>query len=86
MIEYRKIIRFTNDVGEFEITAYTSEHPSAYGNGTMLRIDVVSTPPIYSCKRMFDIRYEDIADANDVDKAVRELIRRDYGVEIGEEW
>ena len=82
MIEYREFFRFTNDVGEFFIDAHTQEHPSGYGNGTLLRFDVISNPRGYGRDRLFDIRYEPVADKFDVRRLVHHILKSDYGVEL----
>lgn len=75
MIKYDKQFRFTNDVGDFIIHAYTQEHPSGYGNSTLLVFDIDSD---YPCERqrLFDVRYIDC----EIDFAVKRILADDYGV------
>jgi hypothetical protein len=82
MIQFDKTYRFSNDFGEFAIKAYTEEHPSDYGNGTLLRFDVESEPKAYGRYRSFDIRYEHVHDADGVEEIVKRIIESDYGVMV----
>lgn len=77
MIGYRETFHFTNDVGEFTIRAHTEEHPSGYGNGTLLVLDVDSDFP---CERRlsFDARYG----GDDMAATTRELLKDRFGVEV----
>ena len=77
MIEYSETFEFENDFGKFKVEAYTQEHPSKYGNGTLLRFDVESDYPVPR-HRLFDIRYEQ----EDVAKIARLLIKQEFGVEL----
>ena len=77
MVDYREHFEFENEVGTFEIEAYTVEHPSDYGNGTLLRFDIESDYPIprYS---LFDVRYEH----EDMATLARRIIKENFGVEL----
>ena len=77
MIEYKEQFHFTNDVGVFTVNAHTEEHPSDYGNGTLLRFDITSDFP---CERVmfFDVRYE----GNDMADIVRKLLKNHFGVDV----
>jgi len=77
MIEYKERFRFTNDVGEFTVDAHTEEHPSGYGNGTMLVFDVDSDFPVER-KMLFDVRYSD----EDIADVARELLRQRFGADV----
>lgn len=74
MIEYEETFRFANDIADFTINAHTEEHPSAYGNGTLLVFDVESDYPCER-RRIFDVRYE----GSDMAAISRYVIRNDYG-------
>lgn len=77
MIDYREHFGFENEVGRFEIEAYTIEHPSGYGNGTLLCFDIESDFPVEG-RRLFDVRYSQ----RDIALLARDVIFRDYGVEL----
>lgn len=80
MIEYNEKFYFVNDVAEFTINAHTEEHPSGYGNGTILVFDIETD---YPCQRrqIFDVRY----DGSDMASLARLAIKQHYGVNIEEE-
>ena len=77
MVEYMERFCFTNDVGEFVVCAHTEEHPSDYGNGTLLVLDVESDFP---CERRqsFDVRYS----GNDMAAITRSLLKQLFGVDV----
>ena len=77
MIEYNEKFNFANDVGEFTVLARTEEHPSDYGNGTILRFDIESD---YPCERrmLFDVRYAD----DDMASIARALLKDKFGIEV----
>lgn len=77
MIEYSEQFHFTNDVAEFTINAHTAEHPSGYGNGTLLVFDIETDYP-YVKRQTFDVRY----DGNDMAALARLAIEQYYGVEV----
>ena len=77
MIHYDETFEFDNSVGHFKIHAYTEEHPSGYGNGTLLRFDVDSDFPVPR-HQSFDVRYE----RDDMATLARRVIKADYGVEV----
>lgn len=77
MIEYSETFEFENELGRFKIDAYTQEHPSQYGNSTLLRFDIESDYPVPH-HRLFDIRYEHEA----MEKIARLLIKQEFGVEL----
>lgn len=84
MIQFENYYAFTNDYGKWRIKAETQEHPNAYGNGMVLRMTRVEFPSkeFASMPQTFDIRYESLADEDDVDMLVRELIDQEYGVRL----
>lgn len=77
MIEYAETFEFENECGKFKVNAHTEEHPSGYGNGTLLCFDIESEFPVER-RRLFDIRYE----REDVAKIARLLIKQEFGVEV----
>ena len=81
MIEYNEIFEFDNSVGHFAIRAYTEEHPSGYGNGTLLRMDIESDFP---CERYmsYDARYAPISSVENVRSIAKNIIREEFGVEV----
>ena len=81
MVEYSEHFEFTNGVGAFAIDARTEEHPSDYGNGTLLVLDIESDFPCER-RRLFDIRYEQVGGTEDVASIAREVIRNEFGVEV----
>ena len=77
MIEYREQFDFTNSLGEFHVNAYTTEHPSGYGNGTVLVFEIESEFPCE--KRMFfDVRYAE----EGIESIVRRLVEEKFGVQV----
>ena len=82
MINYKEQFTFSNDVAKFNIKAYTKEHPSGYGNCTLLVFDVLSEPMIYSQNHLFDIRYERVGNERQMGELARKLISQYYGVDI----
>ena len=77
MIDYKEHFEFTNDVGSFAIDAYTVEHPSGYGNGSLLCMDVECDLPVER-RRLFDVRYE----GDDMAAIARHIMLSDYGVSV----
>ena len=75
MIGYQEVFEFTNDVGSFVISAHAEEHPSGYGNGTLLVFDIDSDFP---CERRmsFDVRYE----TEDMPTLARRVLKDRFGV------
>lgn len=82
MIKYIKLYRFKNELAEFSLLAETFEHPNAYGNGTLLVVDVKSVPRIFSSRKNYDIRYESVSSPKEIEEMVIGLIERDYGVSV----
>lgn len=82
MIEYGRTFKFENDLAKFTVNAMTQEHPSNYGNGTLLVLDVESEPRLPIEKRIsFDIRYNDCSTWDDVHEIALQVIRERFGVE-----
>ena len=77
MIDYREHFGFENEVGRFEIEAYTIEHPSGSGTGTLLCFDIESDFQVEG-RRLFGVRYSQ----RDIALLARDVIFRDYGVEL----
>lgn len=77
MIEYSETFEFENELGRFKVDVYTQEHPSGYGNGTLLRLDVESDYPVER-HHLFDIRYE----KEDVAELARRVIKYKFGVNV----
>ena len=75
MIGYQEVFEFTNDVGSFTVHAHAEEHPSGYGNGTLLVFGVDSDFP---CERRmsFDVRYEQ----EDMPALARRVLKDRFGV------
>ena len=82
MIEYREHFTFSNELAMFDIEAYTQEHPSSYGNGTLLCFDVLSIPREYGYNHIYDVRYTDVWDNAGMARLARRQIYEDYGVEV----
>lgn len=77
MIHYDETFEFDNELGHFKVHAYTEEHPSDYGNGTLLRFDIESDFPC-DRHRLFDVRYEQ----EDIAKIARLLVKQEFGAKI----
>ncbi len=77
MVDYRERFHFTNEFGEFTVEAHTEEHPSDYGNGALLVLDVESDFP---CERrmLFDVRYEE----GDMPSIARRALKERFGVDL----
>lgn len=77
MVDYREMFEFENDCGKFRVHAHAEEHPSDYGNGTLLVLDVESDFP---CERrmLFDVRYEE----GDMPSIARRALRERFGVDL----
>lgn len=80
MIDYLRLYQFENDLAKFSLLAETFEHPTDYGNGTLLVMDTKSDPKGFSSRNSYDIRYEPVSTADDVDDIVLDLIENNYGV------
>ena len=78
MIHYEERFTFANEIGKFNVRAHTEEHPSDYGNGTMLKFDVLCDQPGYGGDMSFDVRYA----GSDMPALTRDLIEENFGVRV----
>ena len=81
MIEYSETFGFDNEVGHFTVHASTEEHPSDYGNGTMLVLDIESDFPCER-RRCFDVRYEPVSSRENIASLARSVIYNEFGLEV----